>query len=103
MANSEFKNTAQSTLRDTQKMGEKMGERMDSLKDSADRFASDASPRVKEALNQVSDVAGDLYDRASSWLGEEDNRKYGFIALVAAVGIFGFFMGRNFRSESSEF
>jgi ElaB/YqjD/DUF883 family membrane-anchored ribosome-binding protein len=128
MVNSEIKNTAQSALRDTKStlrdasntLGSaisnssmnnasssainepvsKISDRIESLKDTAQNFANDASPRVKEAYNQVSDVASDLYERASGWLSEGNNKNYGFVAMVAAVGVLGFFLGRGSRSDS---
>ena len=109
MANSEnIKNTAQSALRDTKSISGISGglasgisDKLDSLRDTAERFSSDASPRVREAFEQVSDVAGDLYDRANSWVGKSNSRKYGMVALVATVGVLAFYFGRGFKSSSS--
>jgi len=87
MANPEFKNpsSSSSTLRDTKQMGEKI--------------LNEASPRVRETIDQVSDVANDLYSKASDWLDQGNNRNYGFIALAATAGVIGFLVGRGFQAS----
>jgi hypothetical protein len=96
MANPELKNatasiqnTSSSMLRDTKQMGEKM--------------IDEASPRVRETIDQVSEVASDLYGKASSWFETGNNKNYTFVALAATLGVVGFFIGRGLRSESNEF
>ena len=90
MANAELKNTLMgSTLRDAKH----------NLKDQMD----EATPLVRETFGRVSDVASNIYGRASGWLKEGNNRNYGFIALAAATGMIGFFVGRGIsRSNSSD-
>jgi ElaB/YqjD/DUF883 family membrane-anchored ribosome-binding protein len=117
MANSDMKSSAQSAIRDTKNTlrdassGESsssltssvtssISEKFGSLKETAGKFASDASPRVRDAVGQVSDVASDLYSRANTWIGEDTNRKYGIAAMVATVGVLAFFLGRSFSSSS---
>lgn len=81
------------------KSNSELNEKITSLKDAAERFASDASPKISEAVEQVTDVAEDLYSRASSWLKEDRNRTTGVVALVAVAGVFGFFLGRGARAR----
>lgn len=96
MANPELKNatasiqnSSSSILRDTKQMGEKM---MD-----------EATPRVRETIDQVSEVASDLYGKASSWLESGNNKNYTFVAVAATLGVVGFLIGRGLRSDSTEF
>lgn len=85
-----LKDTASSsTLRDKKQSGEK--------------FLKEAPPRVREAMDQVSNVASDLYNRTANWLDEGNNRNFAFVALAATAGLIGFFLGRNLRSPDSEF
>jgi ElaB/YqjD/DUF883 family membrane-anchored ribosome-binding protein len=105
-----IKSTVQPALRDTKSTlreathsassGAK--EKIDSLKATADRFASDTTPRVREALDQVSEVASDLYNRANSWISQGNNKNYGLVALVATVGILGFVLGHSLNTSSNE-
>ena len=88
-AGSSIPNNSSSILRDTKQMGEKM--------------IDEASPRVRETIDQVSEVASDLYGKASNWLESGNNRNYTFIALAATLGVVGFFVGRGLRSSSNEF
>jgi ElaB/YqjD/DUF883 family membrane-anchored ribosome-binding protein len=98
---SDIKSTANSTLssvnssvrdtvRETKHMGEQLRDRID-----------EATPRVRETIDQFSNVASDLYGRASTWMKTGNNRDYSFIAMAAAAGLVGFFVGRSFRSSSS--
>ncbi len=70
-------------------------EASDKFRETADRVSSEAGPRVREMMDQASDMAGDFYERASSWLQEGNNRNIGLFALVAAAGLLGFFIGRS--------
>jgi ElaB/YqjD/DUF883 family membrane-anchored ribosome-binding protein len=88
-ASSSIQNASSSILRDTKQMGEKM--------------VDEASPRVRETIDQVSEVASDLYGKASSWLESGNNKNYAFIGLAATLGVVGFFIGRGLRSDSTEF
>ena len=105
MATSEFKNTASdlkssassnlssvnSSMRDTVRDAKQMGE----------KALDDASPRVRETIDQFSEVASDLVNRANTWMKQGNNRNYSFVALAAAVGVAGFFIGRSLSSNSS--
>lgn len=99
------KSSTQSTLRDasseSMSSDSATGNRMDSVQDTASRFMSEASPRVREAFDQFSGVAGDVYNRAQTWLGQGNNKNYGMIALVATAGILGFALGRSLGSDRS--
>lgn len=100
MANtSELKNAASSTLssvsstaRDTMRDAKQMGE----------KAIDDASPRVRETIDQLSDVANDLMNKANTWMKQGNNRNYSFVALAAVVGVAGFFIGRAMHSDASE-
>lgn len=108
MANPEsIKNTATSTLRDT--ASNASSTLRDAAKDTShsamkmgEKFIDDAAPRMREAFDTVSDQASDLYDRANGWLDQGHNRTYSFAAMTVAAGLVGFFVGRGFRSHSSE-
>lgn len=88
MSSSDFKNTASSAFRDTKQRGEKL--------------LNEAKPKMRDAYEQVSDTASDLYNRTANWLDEGDNRNFAFVGLAAAAGLIGFFLGRSFRKSDSE-
>lgn len=115
MANPEsIKNTATSTLRDAASTASSTASNLrDTARDTShsasqaaskmgEKFIDDAAPRMREAYDQVSERASDLYDRANSWLDEGNNRTYGYAAMAVAAGVVGFFVGRGFRSNSSQ-
>lgn len=89
MINPESKSSASSTLRDTKHFGEKL--------------LNEAKPRVREKIDQFSDVASDYYNRTSNWLEEGNNRNYAFVGMAAVAGLIGFILGRALRSSESEF
>jgi hypothetical protein len=111
MANPELKNTASDNLNSTKSSMSSnlssVGSTVrDTIKDNKnvselkDRVMDQAGPMVRETIDQVSDVASNLYNKANTWLSTGNNRNYSFIALAAAAGIAGFFIGRGFRNNS---
>lgn len=105
MAPSEFKNTASdlkssasstlssvnSSARDTMREAKKMGEKV----------MDESSPRIRETIDQFSDVASDLMSRANNWMKQGNNRNYSYVAMAAAVGVAGFLIGKSLRSSSN--
>jgi ElaB/YqjD/DUF883 family membrane-anchored ribosome-binding protein len=64
----------------------------------AEETLHDAKERVADAAERARDVAADLYDQAQAWLEESGPRAIGAAAIIAAVGIVGYMIGRNHRS-----
>ena len=92
MATSEFKPEAKI---DSKK------EKSTTLREASEPRPSEEREMMKDAFGQVSELANDFYGRANNWLSTGNNKNYGFIGLVAAVGIAGFFIGRGLGSKSS--
>ena len=63
------------------------------------RDATSPSSRHSD-LSELSEITGDLYERAQDWLMQNPSRKYGMLAIVAAAGVIGFAVGRSFATES---
>jgi hypothetical protein len=74
------------TLRDAKKFGEKI--------------IDEASPRAREAIEQITDIADDIYGKASDWLSEGNNRNYSLVVLAASAGILGFILGRGVKRDA---
>jgi ElaB/YqjD/DUF883 family membrane-anchored ribosome-binding protein len=96
MASSDFKSTASdlksvnSSVRDTMRDAKNMGE----------KAMDDTSPRIRETIDQFTDVASDIMNRANTWMKQGNNRNYSYVAMAAAVGVAGFMIGRSMNSSS---
>jgi hypothetical protein len=45
--------------------------------------------------DEATDMASEFYNNASTWLNSNTGRVVAGVAIVSAVGVFGYFIGRN--------
>ncbi len=69
---------------------------------SVDQMASEAGKKAKMMARDTAEMAGQYYDQASSWIGQNYGKTLGLIGLIAASGVVGFMLGRNREMDSSE-
>lgn len=72
------------------------------MRDSDDR-AQPAQETLSQAqqLDDAAELANELYLRAQAWLGEDSGKKAAILALCAATGILGFYLGRQSGGKSA--
>jgi hypothetical protein len=65
----------------------------------------DAKARLdhtREAFDEVSEMASEFYSRASHWLEGNYGKAVGAVAVLAAVGFLGFYLGKSSNARLPE-
>lgn len=75
-----------------------------SIRDASERFnRTDARQRASEVLEDASERASEFYDTASTWVTENYGRSLAAVAVLAAVGVIGYMIGKNARTDFSDY
>ncbi len=69
----------------------------DTLQD-ATHSVRDASVKAREFADTISDKATEYYHEAGDWLGENYGKVLGGTAIVAGVGMIGYYLFRSWSS-----
>ncbi len=70
---------------------------------SSSRFnSSEFSERARDAFDEASEMATEFYNRASHWLEGNYGKAVGAVAVLAAVGFLGFYLGKSSRVHMPE-
>jgi hypothetical protein len=64
-------------------------------------MSSDVRENAREVMDEAAQMASEFYGRIGGWLNTSPGKTVGVISLVAAVGLVGFYLGRNSMSSSS--
>ncbi|MCM2321886.1 MAG: hypothetical protein NDJ90_01345 [Oligoflexia bacterium] len=80
-------------------LSEKTESTASSIRDASERFAREAKSDAKDMINDASEAASEFYDRASLWVQDNYGKSIAIVATLAAVGMFGYVLGRNQRSK----
>lgn len=76
-----------------------------SIREASERFAREAreqTGQVSEMMGGAREKAGEFYDQASTWVSENYGKSIAAVAVLAAVGVLGYMIGRGSRSEYPE-
>ncbi len=74
----------------------------DAIKDFREELPENVKDGMKKATDiadQASDVASEFYENATTWLNSNYGRVITGVAIVSAIGVFGYFLGRKSSSN----
>src|SRR5690349_4542968 len=74
----------------------------DTLRDKAEQTASEFSDKAKTFASDTSETAREYYGQASSWMQQNYGKTLGVIGVLGAMGLIGYFIGRNSNSSTFE-
>jgi hypothetical protein len=60
------------------------------------------SDKTRDTFEEASEMATEFYNRASHWLEGNYGKAVGAVAVIAAVGFLGFYLGKSSRMHMPE-